>query len=69
MTITEIVLLSLKPGLDIETPGSEGEESGRYIFTTISSQPGCQRVSYGREVEKPDVLEVIIGVFPKLNAF
>lgn len=69
MTISEIVLFSLKPGLDIDTASSEGEQLKREVFTTISQQPGCQAIYYGREVEKPDILEAIFGSYPQLDMF
>ncbi|USP73439.1 hypothetical protein yc1106_00713 [Curvularia clavata] len=59
-TTTEVVYLLLKSGLDI----SAGEKKIQWEdgLSTIMKQPGAKRVLWGRQIEDPDTVQMIIGM-------
>ena len=61
MAITEIVHVSLKPGLDLTNRASEGGKSLEDVLLTISQQPGCRGICTGVTVENPDSFDMAIG--------
>lgn len=59
--ITEVAFLPLQPNLDL----TSGDVKAVWDDTlqTIASQPGCQSLFWGRQIEKPDVVQLVIGEF------
>lgn len=57
---TEIAYISLKPSLDLEGNTTEAE-IWQQALSTISEQKGYQRLYWGRQLEDPDVLLLVIG--------
>jgi hypothetical protein len=53
---TEIVYLSLKPNLDLDTNATWAT-----ILTTIAQQPGIKAVYWGRQIEHPDTVQMVVG--------
>lgn len=57
--VTEICAIPIKPGVDLATGDSQKIwEEGR---NTIAAQPGCKSLFWGRKVEEPDTLVLVIG--------
>jgi hypothetical protein len=63
--VTEIATLFLKAGTDIEDQSSPTSKIAQEAFSTISSQPGFQRIYYGPELEDASLLQLFIGVCPQ----
>jgi hypothetical protein len=55
----EIAALPFKPGTDLTTGPSA--KIWAETLTTITSQPGCKAVHWGRQVERPDVIQLAVG--------
>jgi len=57
--VTEIVYLPLKPNLDLSA--SEHKAVLDDTLDTIARRKGLKSLVWGRQVEKPDVLEIVQG--------
>ena len=57
---TEVVYLPLKTGLDL----SAGKEKEQWedILSTIKRQPGAIRILWGKQIEHPDTVQLVIGM-------
>ena len=58
---TEIATIPLTAGSKIEDPESPAGKVWQSTIDTVSSQPGYQRLYYGREVENPSVVQLFVG--------
>lgn len=56
--VTENAVLPLKAGLDLSQ--GDAAQTWRSTLDTIQSQPGCQRVAWGRQRENPDHAQMLI---------
>jgi hypothetical protein len=65
-SVTEICYLTLKPGLDLEAPDSTAAQTWNDIVTTVSQQEGYQNSYWGRQIENPNELLLLIGIPPHL---
>jgi len=59
--VTEVALLCLKPGINIQDESSPAYQSSREAFSIISSQKGFQRIYYGHHFEDQPKFDVVIG--------
>lgn len=59
---TEIALLPLVTGADIEDPNSSAGKIWQSSLDTIAAQPGYKGAFWGRQVENNSVLELLIGM-------
>ena len=59
--VTEVVYLPTKPGLDIES--GEGKRVWESTVATIIKQPGVRKLYAGKQLEIPDVLQIVAGTF------
>jgi hypothetical protein len=59
--VTEIATLFLKAGVNLEDQSSPASQVAQEAFSTISSQPGFQRIYYGPELEDASLLQLFIG--------
>jgi hypothetical protein len=64
--VTEICYLTLKPGADVNSPGSIAAQRWNDIVTTVSLQEGYQSSHWGTQIENPNVLMMMIGILPRL---
>lgn len=64
--VTEIVYIQLKSGIDLDDPSNKAilEE----CIGTIARQAKIDALFFGRQVENPDVLQMVVGTscFPLL---
>ncbi len=58
---TEIATIPLITGAAIEDPSSPAGKVMQATIDTVSQQDGFQRALWGREVENPSVLQLLIG--------
>lgn len=58
---TEIATLPLAAGATIEDPNSSAGKVWQSTLDTVSAQDGYQRAYYGREVENPSVVQLLVG--------
>ena len=58
--ITEIVYLPLKPNLNLES--GEKKKVLDDTLDTIASQHGLKSLVWGRQIENPDMLEIVVGM-------
>ncbi len=58
---TEIAILPLAIGAKLEDPNSPTHTIWQSCLDTIASQEGYQRLYWGRKVEAPNVLQLLIG--------
>lgn len=56
---TEICILPLVAGLDLNS--GDTKKLWEDALTTIKSSPGCESLYWGRQVEHPDVVQMMIG--------
>jgi len=56
---TEIAILPLKPGTNLDNDDVKAEWAD--ILGTVKSQPGFSALFLGRQVESPDVVQILIG--------
>jgi hypothetical protein len=61
-TATEIATLPLQPGIDIDTPGSEGHNVVLSMIAALPKVNGYMGMHYGRQVETPDNFVLAIGL-------
>jgi len=59
-SVTEIATLFLKAGTDVEDQSSPVSQIAQEAISTISNQPGCQRIYYGPELEDSSILQLFI---------
>lgn len=59
--VTEIATLPLKAGSNIEDPNSSTYTVWQSALDTIASQDGFQRLYWGRKVEAPSEVAMLIG--------
>jgi hypothetical protein len=57
---TEIVYLPLKPGLDLSA--DENKQQWKDTLGTIKRQPGVVRVLWGRQIENPNTVQLVVGM-------
>lgn len=58
---TEIAVLPLVVGAQIEDPSTSAGEVWKSTIDTVLSQDGAQRAYWGRQVENPSVLDFLVG--------
>lgn len=58
---TEVAFIPIKPGTDLSTGDAQKIWNG--TLRTITSQPGCQAMHWGREVERPDMVHLVVGAY------
>ncbi|KAH8644959.1 hypothetical protein IG631_02423 [Alternaria alternata] len=59
-SVTEVVYLHMKPGLDLSS--GEAEEAWQSTLSTIAKQPGCKALYWGRQIENPDTIQMLVGM-------
>lgn len=59
---TEIALLPLVAGADIEDPNSSAGKVWQSTLDTIAAQPGYKGAFWGRQIENNSILELLIGI-------
>jgi hypothetical protein len=57
---TEIVYLPLKPNLDLSA--DEKKQQWEDTLDTIKRQPGVVRVLWGRQIENPNTVQLVVGM-------
>lgn len=57
---TEIAVIGLVPGANIEDPNSSAGTVWQDTLTTVLDQDGAQRAYWGRQVENPSVLHLFV---------
>ncbi|QIX00863.1 hypothetical protein AMS68_006380 [Peltaster fructicola] len=60
MTVTELVVLSLKPGSKIGDPENDAAVVLKYIGDTLRAAPGCQELHFGGVIEDELKLRLFI---------
>ncbi|KAE8824177.1 hypothetical protein PTNB85_08733 [Pyrenophora teres f. teres] len=63
--VTEVAYLPLKPSLDLSS--GETKEAWQSALRTIASQPGFKTGYWGKQIENPDTLQLVIGDIPSLT--
>lgn len=63
--VTEVAYLPLKPSLDLSS--GEIKEAWQSALRTIASQPGFKTGYWGKQIENPDTLQLVIGNIPSLT--
>ena len=58
--VTEMVTMTLQTGAAIEDPNSPSGRVWAECHDTISQQPGYQRAYYGRQLENPSLLQLLV---------
>ena len=58
--VTEIATLPMAVGFNIEDPDSEAARIWTGVLDTLQQQPGFQRLYYGRELEDPQLVQVLV---------
>jgi hypothetical protein len=61
--ITELATLSLKPGINVEDQSSPEGQIALESLSTISSQPGFERLYYGPVLEDASAFQLFIGAY------
>lgn len=59
-SVTEVVYLHMKPGLDLSL--GEAKEVWQSTLSTIAKQPGCKALYWGRQIENPDTVQMLVGM-------
>lgn len=66
----EVAYIPLKPGLDLTTTTGEGGDANanaaaawQASLATIAAQSGVQSVFWGRQVERQDVVQLVVGTW------
>lgn len=57
--VTEIAYLPIKDGFDVAS--GEGKSIWDATLKTITSQKGCKRLSWGKQIETPSITQMAIG--------
>ena len=58
---TEVVYMPMKPGLDLSS--GEAKEVWDSTLSTIAKQPGCKALYWGRQIENPDTVQMLVGMY------
>lgn len=58
---TEIATLPLDAGANLEDPQSSSSKIWQSALDTISQQDGYQRLYWGRQVENPQIMMLLVG--------
>ena len=58
---TEIAIFPVKADATIEDPHSEAGKAWQSVVKTILAQEGAQRLHWGRQVESPNLVEMLVG--------
>lgn len=64
---TEIATFPVAAGATIEDSSSSAGKAWQSILDTVAAQDGYQRLYYGREVENPSVVQLLIGKLSSYN--
>ncbi|RMZ70146.1 nuclear pore complex subunit [Pyrenophora seminiperda CCB06] len=64
--VAEVAYLPLKPSLDLSS--GKIKEAWQSTLRTIASQPGFKTGYWGRQIENPDTLQLVIGKWDSLSA-
>jgi hypothetical protein len=56
---TEVVYIPIKPGLDLSS--GETKETWESTLNTIAKQPGVKALYWGRQIESPDTVQMLVG--------
>ncbi len=65
--VTEIAYITLKSGVELEGSG-DAAQALKDSLKTISQQEGYQRQHYGRTLEDPSLLMLLIGMSSTYNS-
>lgn len=60
---TEIAILPLSSGANIEDPSSPLGEIWQSSLSTVAGQKGFRRLYWGRQVESSNVIDYFVGIF------
>jgi hypothetical protein len=52
--------MPMKPGLDLSL--GETKEVWDSTLSTIAKQPGCKALYWGRQIENPDTVQMLVGM-------
>ncbi len=66
---SEIAILPLVSEAPIEDPSSDAGKVWKSTLDTVMAQDGYQRAYWGRQVESPDTLELVVGKLPSSSRF
>lgn len=58
---TEVIILRLKADATIEDGESTPSKTWKSTIATILAQEGAQSHHWGRQVEHPDLIEILVG--------
>ena len=58
---TEVARFALPAGTNIDDASTPAGKVWQSTVDTVKSQPGCQRVYYGRKVEAQNSVDLLIG--------
>ncbi|KAK7546698.1 hypothetical protein IWX49DRAFT_421124 [Phyllosticta citricarpa] len=58
--VTENAIIPLRPGVDLESADSPDAQAWRQTLAILAEQPGCVRLATGRQVENPDVMQMLV---------
>ena len=65
-SITTVVILRLKPNSTFSDPDTQPGKIKQSTLDAFSDLPGCERVSWGRDLDNRDLLMLLIGIFFQL---
>ncbi|TVY13196.1 hypothetical protein LARI1_G007516, partial [Lachnellula arida] len=54
--VTECVVITFKPGVDLETSGTDSAQVWSELLATVAKQPGYQRSYWGHQLENPNIV-------------
>ncbi|KAL8846693.1 MAG: hypothetical protein Q9221_008221 [Calogaya cf. arnoldii] len=57
---TEIATIPLKPGIDLDDPSSAAGKVLQDTFSVLRGQDGYQRAYHGRQVESPNIWQLLV---------
>lgn len=64
---TEIAVFPLNAGVNLDDPKSASGAIWQSTLDTVSQQDGYQRLYWGRQIENPQILTILIGIpFPSI---
>ena len=58
---TEVAISPVRADATIEAPDSEAGKAWQEFLKILLAQEGIQRVHWGRQVEDPNVVEMLVG--------
>lgn len=64
---TEIATIPLAAGAQTEDPSSPAGAVWKSVIDTILAAEGAQRAYWGRQVENPSIIDLLIGNFTLVN--